>query len=237
MDSDLSVLIDCDGVLVDNVEFEVQVAEILVTHLAEARGITSRAAKGVWDHELRSTRSDSRWHDYDFHANRLGIGDDVVQEAHRASLSRLQLVPGANETLETLKELNIPAHVVTDANDWVVAMKLRRFDLWGYISGVYSANVIGHRKDDRRYWKTVAQRAKSRSLVVIDNRSDNLDSARHAIGKQVPRLIHFEYHEHVHTLSPTVSPAREVDHRSTIVYSEHTQLQLYLRRLHADEHS
>ena len=67
------VLLDCDGVLVDNVNFEPRVTTFTIERLAAHHGIPHEEAQEIWRRELESTRSEPEWYDYDYHCGRLGL--------------------------------------------------------------------------------------------------------------------------------------------------------------------
>src|SRR5215470_4968003 len=77
------VLLDCDGVLIENTAFETRVTKTLVEELARSRRISIATASALWSEELSSTRQDWRWYDYGYHCQRLSLdAAKIVSAAH-----------------------------------------------------------------------------------------------------------------------------------------------------------
>jgi phosphoglycolate phosphatase-like HAD superfamily hydrolase len=224
-----AILIDCDGVLVDNLEFERQVTSIIVECYARHVGLSPTEAEIRWSQELAATRGDSQWYDYSFHASRLGLdGADIAIKAHYAARDLLKLVRGADKTLALLQEYGLQVCVVTDATRWVVEYKLAALGIGSMLS-IFSSTDASATKAKEEYWTRLAEQYKSFSpRVFIDNRQVNLATAHHLIGQ--PRLVQFDKSEHVMTLSTTEAPISEIYGGGDIyVVRNHKELRAWIK--------
>lgn len=223
------VLLDCDGVLVDNTAFDRNVTLLLVERLASNRRIDIDEAEKVWARELASTRPHWRWYDYSFHCKNLGLSraDQIVHEVHLESAELLGEISGVSETLEALTLNGYTVAVATDATAWVARFKLDRMGI--KLAGkVFASDTVEATKATAGYWHRVARaRVDGPAKVLVDNRIENLRQARDVLGVQT---IRFEWHEHVTTLSPSVAPVRHrIDHRSTASVAGHEELRWALQ--------
>ncbi|WP_157621496.1 hypothetical protein [Saccharothrix sp. NRRL B-16348] len=209
MRSHSAVLLDCDGLLVDNVEFEKAVTLFLVEHLASSSQISVNEATIAWEQELLDTKGSPSWYDYDFHCQRLGL-PKLAREAHRAARHLLVRMPEAEKTYAMLLETGIKLGVATDAVRWVVEFKLESLD-FPKPNFILSSDSMSATKSSPRYWQTYREQYPTDDVCIFaDNRVVNLDTA----GSVLPDadLICFVGDEHVLQLSGIVGP-NEVQNR------------------------
>lgn len=224
-----TILIDCDGVLVDNLHFERDVTNSIIVAFASQAGISLSDAESRWSQELSATRGYKKWYDYAFHASRLGLeGPKVARDAHYAARSLLKVVRGADTTLKLLQEYGLQVCVVTDATRWVVEFKLAELSLNSDLS-VFSSTDASATKASKQYWSTLANKYVSfNPLALIDNRRVNLSAADSLL--EMPHLIQFDQEEHVMTLSTTEAPTSEsIDDNQIHVVHNHAELQIWLK--------
>lgn len=223
------VFIDCDGVLVDNLEFEQRVTKTIIAIYAQYESISIDAAAANWSAELSRTRGDSRWYDYSFHVSRLGLdGLEVSRIAHNASRDLLRLVNGADVTLRLLQEYGIQACVVTDATRWVVDFKLSTLGIESALS-IFSSTEAATTKASGDYWRKLCSYYPNfHPRALVDNRQINLSTADKLIG--LPHLVQFDKEEHVMTLSTTEAPTSVGFGEERIqVVRNHDELQAWIK--------
>lgn len=223
-----AVLIDCDGVLVDNLDFEQQVTRTIIETYAEKADVSIDDAMSTWSTELSATRGDKKWYDYSFHATRLGLdGMQVARDAHHKARSLIRLVTGADATLTLLQEYGLQACVVTDATRWVVDFKLSVLGLSEAVT-IFSSTEAAATKATNEYWLKLAELHPSFDpKALIDNRRINLSTANRLIG--LPYLVQFDKEEHVMTLSTTEAPTSEGQSQDHIhVVRDHDELRAWL---------
>lgn len=200
------ILLDCDGVLVDNTIFERRVSQFLISHLAVHLRTTEARAKSVWAETLAATRDDWRWYDYKWHARRLGLDPVLAEFAHRQAGHLLAEVPGARDTLSLIKSLGLSVGIVTDATKWVAAFKLDQLGI-DEIDFIVSSDEMTAVKTSGKYWRELAVRAPTiRPLAIVDNRIENLEHAGNQFSGAI--LVQFHRQEHVTQLPTHVRPLR-----------------------------
>lgn len=223
------ILLDCDGVVVDNTIFERRVTRSLVSSLATHLHTTETRAHSLWADDLTATRSDWRWYDYAWHAERLGLTPEHVKRAHREAGHLLAEVPGIRETIRVARELGHDVGIVTDATEWVVRFKLSQLRL-DDITKIYTSDKVRAVKTMNEYWAWVAQaEAGYRQVAIIDNRVENLVHASSKIPHAA--LVQFQRDEHVTKLPQHVRPIRDAAWSASQIpsVSDHDELRQLIR--------
>ena len=229
MASTPTVLLDCDGVIVDNREFEQRVTSIVIENLAGKARISRGEAAALWKKELQATKGSPRWYDYTYHCNRLGLnGDALVMAAHEDARDSIRSVPGASETLALFDQLGLAVSIVTDATRWVVDFKLKALEIDPPFS-IFASSDAGATKATANYWKKLVELQPGlRPMMFVDNRQVNLISA-HGLFPKVS-LVRFAMDEHVTTLSRSVAPRSESAANTTVItVTNHRQLRSWFR--------
>jgi FMN phosphatase YigB (HAD superfamily) len=197
------VLIDIDGVLIDNIVFENKVTEFLISRLAENRQVEAKTAREYWERELNQTRDDPKWYDYDFHCNNLGL-PSIAKDAHLHALPYVKVVHGAFNTWNYLTSRGACKIVVTDTREWIAKLKLKKASLDNY-EQIYSSAERVSTKDMEAYWFAIKHELPTRSeTILVDNRISNIKVARRIIKPLKP--IYFKFDEHVSTLHVSFKP-------------------------------
>jgi FMN phosphatase YigB (HAD superfamily) len=225
-----AILLDCDGVLVDNLAFERRVTQTIIETYAKSARLSTLEAADKWRLELSETKGHPSWYDYAFHCNRLGLeGNKVSERAHREAASLLTLVHGAEDTYRLLQEYGIQVGVVTDATRWVVNFKLSELGL-NSISFVFSSNDAAATKASSAYWEKLVEQFEHFSpRALVDNRQINLFSA--SVRLPSLSLVQFDMEEHVMTLPSSVAPkSNGSSERSVKVVHNHKELQAWVIR-------
>jgi FMN phosphatase YigB (HAD superfamily) len=225
-----AVLLDCDGVIVDNIAFEQQVTRIIIDSYAGIAGLTLEKAEKRWQNELVTTKGNVRWYDYAFHCDNLGLdGNALSRRAHFEAAHLLSLVEGFQDTHHLLREYGVEIGIVSDATNWVVNFKLDKLGLHA-IPFVFGSNDATATKASATYWDKLTARFEYLApSVLVDNRQINLIAAH----SRLPGicLIQFEKDEHVMTLPSTIAPRSNSfgEHSVEVVHS-HIELQQWIRQ-------
>lgn len=199
------VLVDVDGVLVDNTPFENAVTEFIVKQLAATSRISLSTAWSVWRDELTRTRHSAQWYDYDFHCIRLGIGR-IAGDAHQAAMARLLPVCDALVTWRCFQAMRIRVEVVTDAPQWVAQFKLRKFGMTDYAVLTSSAGTSVTKQEPDFWRRLLVPGAEMGRVAIVDNSVENIAAAMTVF--QGARFILFDHPEHVGTLDASVAACR-----------------------------
>ncbi|MGD0373178.1 MAG: HAD family hydrolase [Streptosporangiaceae bacterium] len=223
-----AILLDCDGVIVDNVAFERRVTDLIITAYADNARLTIEEATRGWQHELSQTKGHPSWYDYAFHCDRLGLdGKQVCERAHFQAAHLLTYVDGARESYRLMQEYGLQVGIVTDATSWVVDFKLDRLGLHS-ISFVFASNEALATKSSTSYWeRLVSQYEYFDPLALVDNRQINLLAAKTLLPDL--SLVQFEKQEHVMTLPLAQAPTSNGLYDNTVkIVHDHHELQHWL---------
>lgn len=171
-------IFDLDGVIVDNIAFEIAVTDCIVGELARKRGVSTSEAKTIWDEQLRLTRGNVRWFDYGFHCACLDLGD-AYREAHWASSFALNICDGVEDVVSVARQYG-DCWIATDASEWVAKFKLQALYVPDTIfSEIFDSTRCLSHKGMSEYWEIIRESLKARNAraVFIDNRLDRVEAA------------------------------------------------------------
>ena len=222
-------LIDVDGTLVDNVEFEESVTKFIVKYITALKSVPISIARQLWEKSLSRERNSVKWYDYDQHCSNVGI-PTISVEAHKKAIDRLHEVPGARSTWNLLVKYFAEVYVVSEAPRWVAELKLSTLQFSGY-AGIVSSQDVGEPKSSATFWLRLKTLFLDRSLtLIIDNKICNLVGASASMGKW--KYIFFDRSEHSVTLPERVRPINSAQCRlpkGIYIVHDHYELQELMR--------
>ena len=144
-----NVLLDMDGTLLDrhfdNFFFE----EELPRRYAMLKAIPFEEARDRLMTMYRSVEGELAWTDLDYWTRRVGI--DVVA-MHRELDHMIGFLPGAEEFLHHLRQLEKPVTIVTNAHSTGVSVKVAKTGLDRYVNRIVDAFEVGYLKMRPEYW-------------------------------------------------------------------------------------
>jgi len=149
-----TVMLDMDGTVLDLAYDNYMWLTRMPEAYAEARGISTEAARDTlygWFRELRGTLN---WYCLDHWSERLGI--DVV-DLHHQHRDRIGYLPGARSFLEAAAGGDFRLLLVTNSHRRTLELKAEVTGLQAYFDHSYSSHDIGHAKEDRRFWEAVRE--------------------------------------------------------------------------------
>ena len=218
------VMLDIDGVLADNTAFEQAVTRFIIARLADFHATPLQEAEALWCDDLRATRGDHKWYDYDYHCARLGL-PPLARQAHASASSHLRPIRDSLEAWKLFLMLGASIQIVTDACRWVAEFKLGVLGLGAYVS-LLSSNDTSLTKAAVDFWRIAGKDCPPGSEVaVIDNSPTNILAAAAAF--PAARCVHFDSHEHVSLLPVDEAPRRtEIDRWHNSFPTVHSHLAL-----------
>lgn len=163
------VLLDMDGTLLDrhfdNFFFE----EELPRRYAEKHGLGAQEAREKLFALYRAVEGELDWTDLGYWTRTLGI--DVIALTKEFD-HMIAFLPDAEEFLRCLREKGKRVHLVTNAHEAGVRIKVARTGLDRHVDGIVNAFDIGYLKMRSEFWPT-CQRVigfdPTRSLYIDDD--------------------------------------------------------------------
>ncbi len=192
----MNIVVDCDGVLINNVRFEDKVLDFLFRRIMEKYGVSKERAKEMFWKIGKKLEGRKEWHDWRIYSEELKLGD-AWKEAHLANLKYLKLVKGAKDFLSKVKGDGHRLILASDAIKPVVEWKLNRFGLEKYFDLILSQDDTGCIKSEEKYFKQILNKLKepAKNFVVIDNRLDRGIETAKKVGM---KTIYIKRKEHSH---------------------------------------
>ncbi len=176
------VLLDMDGTLLDrhfdNVFFE----EELPRRYAAKEGLGWEEARRRLFAMYRATEGNLSWTDLPYWSRLLGI--DVVGLT-REFQHLIEFHPDAVEFLTHLRAQGKRVHVVTNAHEDGVAIKVARTGIDRYVDGIINAFQVGYLKMRAEYWPSCQRLIgfePARSLYIDDDEACLAAAQAYGIG-------------------------------------------------------
>lgn len=191
----MNIIIDLDGVLVDNVKFERKVLKYFLEKIMQKYKVSEREAEEMFWKVGKKSKGKKEWHDWRIYSKKLKLGD-VWKKAHQKNLKYLKLIKGAKNFLFQLGKEGHKLILATDAIRPVVILKLNYFKLTKFFHLIFSQDDIGYIKNDEKYFKEIVKfvKASPENFVIIDNRLEGIRSAKRLGMKS----IYVKRKEHTH---------------------------------------
>ena len=210
------ILLDLDGVLIDNIEFDESIMKGMVTALSRASGATEVDSR-TRIHSILEARAGSReYHNWQRLSEGLGLGN-TWWCLHKRWRPLLQPVCGSVRLVEHLATSGYSVYVASDAIRPVVDFKLEVLGIVGMIKAAYSQTETGLVKSSPEYFVRLCSDISVRpeQCVFVDNRPMNLIASTQ-LGI---RTVWFRNEEHL-------SRADEIHHpcHCDAVVDDHAQL-------------
>ena len=196
----MNIILDLDGVLVDNLEFEGKVLDYILRAISEKYRVNLKKAEEMFWEIGEKYKGRKEWHDWRIYCKKLGLGN-IWKEAHLKSLKYLKLVRSANRFLKNLKKDEHTLILASDAIRPVLEIKLNYFQLEEFFDFIFSQDETKCIKEDVKFFKSILKEVKAppEEFIVIDNRIDRGISAGKRLGM---KTIYIERKEHSHDLIP-----------------------------------
>lgn len=163
------LLIDMDGVILDNAYdndfWQNQIPEVI----ADSKGIAFDAAKRLAIQIFNYKKNTKDWYDVDYWSNMLDI-DIEAQKRSEKSFSRISLYDGVIDTLSILKN-KTKMILITNAHRKTLNIKLEKYNLTPYFDEMVCAHELNYVKEDIQLWYMLRSKYRldyEKTLLVED---------------------------------------------------------------------
>jgi len=163
------LLIDMDGVILDNAYdndfWQNQIPEVI----ADSKGIAFDAAKRLAIQIFNYKKNTKDWYDVDYWSNMLNI-DIEAQKRSEKSFSRISLYDGVIDTLSVLKN-KTKMILITNAHRKTLNIKLEKYNLTPYFDEMVCAHELNYVKEDIQLWYMLRSKYRldyEKTLLVED---------------------------------------------------------------------
>ncbi|RLV57834.1 GMP/IMP nucleotidase [Parashewanella curva] len=164
-----AVLLDMDGTLLD-LHFDNHLwLKIVPQAIASSKQISVIDAQALVEEAYEEVAGTLNWYCLDYWQQRFDI--DIVQ-LHESSVERIVLRDDCMPFLHSLKTMNKPRILATNAHPTSLALKLKHTELGSGLDHLMSSHETGYSKEDPRFWPQLFERfdlTPSRCLFVDDN--------------------------------------------------------------------
>ena len=148
-----TVLLDLDGTLLDLAFDNEFWRERIPEAYAQARGVSVADARAALTPVFRAREGTLDWYCIEYWSRELDL--DVAQ-LKRQSAARIAWLPGARDTLETLRARGKRLALVTNAHPQALAIKDQATGVTALMDAVYSSHRFGAPKEHAQFWQAVS---------------------------------------------------------------------------------
>jgi len=164
-----AVLLDMDGTLLDLHYDNHFWLEFVPRQYALKHQLSLQQAKHHVYAQCDKVTGSLNWYCHDYWSETLGLDIHALQYKTK---HKIQLRNDTLWFLEKLKQLNIPAYILTNAHRSGVGLKMQQTDLTPYFKKIISSHDFNMPKENPRFWKGVEEELQvdlSRCLFVDDS--------------------------------------------------------------------
>jgi FMN phosphatase YigB (HAD superfamily) len=185
------LLIDLDGVLVDNVEFEERVLLKISEAIAVKQNITNNDAYNLLKTEISKPVEGRDRFRYDYQCKKFDIDDSVWQNAHIECSNYLKKFDDTEMFLQEVASLkSYDIIIISDTTRWVLNFKLNTLKINNFDISTFSQDEALSFKGEKKYWDKIFEIMKGKNLfysdiIYFENRLDRIENAK----KWYPELL------------------------------------------------
>ena len=171
------LLIDMDGVLLDNTYDNNFWQNQIPNVLAEKKNITFDDAKRLAIQIFNFKKNTKDWYDLDYWSNMLDI-DIEAQKKSEESLSKIRLYDNVIDTLSELKK-DIRLILITNAHRKTLNIKLGKFNIEPYFHEMVCAHELYYVKEELQLWHMLRSRYRLdfNKTVLVEDTLNNINVA------------------------------------------------------------
>jgi len=171
-----TLMLDMDGTVLDLAFDNYVWKELVPEEYAQQAGISKDDAREFLFSTYRSMEGQLDWYCLDHWSDRLGL--DVLQ-LHREFDHRIGYLPGAENFLKTVRELDIRVILVTNSHGDTLTIKDEVTGVTEYFDEVYTSHRFGHAKESQEFWHALAKEEDfdPKTTMFVDDTARVLRSA------------------------------------------------------------
>jgi FMN phosphatase YigB (HAD superfamily) len=207
----MNIIVDLDGVLVDNILFEEKVLKYILLRISEKYSVTLRKAKKMFWDIGKKYEGKKEWHDWRIFCKELSLGNLWI-DAHKKNFRFLKLIPSTKNFLSKLKRDKNKIILASDAIRPVLNMKINYFRLKKFFFLTVSQDDTKTIKNNLKYFRYILRKVRGsvKDYIVLDNRIDRGIETAKKIGM---KTIYIMKKEHSHLYTP---PKKSVEPDFTV---------------------
>ncbi|PKF61474.1 GMP/IMP nucleotidase [Psychromonas sp. psych-6C06] len=164
-----AVLLDMDGTLLDLHYDNHFWLQFVPQQYALKNKLPLKQAEQHVYAQYEKVQGSLSWYCYDYWSTTLGL--DIHGLQHKTK-HKIQVRSDTLWFLDKLKQLNIPAYILTNAHRSGVQLKMQQSDLTPYFKKIISSHDYQIAKEDLRFWSSVEEELQcdfSRCLFIDDS--------------------------------------------------------------------
>ena len=147
-------MLDMDGTVLDLAYDNYMWRQHVPRLYAAENGLEPEAARNALYAKFKSMQGSLDWYCLDHWSNELGLD---IAKLHRDENHRIGYLPGAQNFLQTVRELDVRVILVTNSHDDTLTIKDEVTGVTEYFDEVYTSHRFGHAKESQEFWHALAK--------------------------------------------------------------------------------
>jgi putative hydrolase of the HAD superfamily len=171
-----TLMLDMDGTVLDLAYDNYMWQQHVPRLYAAENGLEPEAARDALYAKFKSMQGSLDWYCLDHWSNELGLD---IAKLHRDENHRIGYLPGAENFLKTVRELDIRVILVTNSHGDTLTIKDEVTGVTEYFDEVYTSHRFGHAKESQEFWHALAKEEDfdPKTTMFVDDTARVLRSA------------------------------------------------------------
>ncbi len=146
-------MLDMDGTVLDLAYDNYMWQQHVPEQFAAANGLEPEVARDALYAKYKALHGRLEWYCLDHWSDDLGLD---IAKLHRDENHRIGYLPGAENFLRTVRELDIRIVMVTNSHMETLTIKDEVTGVTAYFDEIYTSHAFGHAKETQEFWHALA---------------------------------------------------------------------------------
>jgi len=164
-----TLMLDMDGTLLDLAFDNYVWMDLVPQEYARRNSMSEDAAREQLYATMRALQGKLDWYCLDYWSDILDLD---IEALHRDVNHRIGYLPGAEEFLQQVSEMELRVLLVSNSHSTTLQIKNEVTDLRRFFDEVYLSHDLGHPKEDQPFWESLQAAEEfdpSRTMFMDDN--------------------------------------------------------------------
>lgn len=169
-------MLDMDGTVLDLAYDNYMWRQHVPEQFAVANGLEPEVARDALYAKFKAMHGRLEWYCLDHWSDDLGLD---IAKLHRDENHRIGYLPGAEDFLRTVHEMDIRVVMVTNSHMDTLTIKDEVTGVTEHFDEIYTSHILGHAKETQQFWHVLADEEDfdPETTLLVDDTARVLRSA------------------------------------------------------------
>ena len=146
-------MLDMDGTVLDLAYDNYMWRQHVPEQFAAANGLEPEVARDALYAKFKAMHGRLEWYCLDHWSDDLGLD---IAKLHRDENHRIGYLPGAENFLRTVHDMDIRVVMVTNSHTDTLTIKDEVTGITDHFDEIYTSHILGHAKETQEFWNVLA---------------------------------------------------------------------------------